>query len=279
MSARLPSAAVRMSPGSLVITMTWSSAAALTAAPRCAPATKTPPPPCTACSAAAFCWSRPARTTGAWSGERISGPAADGDVVDAGLVGACAVRRQPGEPDDQVAGVGGDSDSSTVPPAPDDLATVVRSDGLGPARSSRSAPGLPPSDSRTEVTVTGRPMSTSRPVPSYRFPNSGVVYQSVRHGVAGLPLSASAACCGSSPPPGPNAATLAGVSAAVGVAAGEGVRAGAGEAEAGAGADPTAVPEPAGDGPGVPPGRPALRGCRVRTAAAAPARPAAATSL
>jgi len=39
---------------------------------------------------------------------------------------------------------------------------------------------------RAAVIVTGRPMSTSRPVPGYRFSNWAVVYQSVCHAVAGL---------------------------------------------------------------------------------------------
>ena len=84
-----------------------------------------------------------------------------------------------------------------------------------------------------------RPMSSSRPVPGYRFPKKGVVYQSVRQGVAGLPLTASAACCGSSPPPGPKAATPAGVRAcaATGLSRSGGGRAGLRRAGLDAGRD------------------------------------------
>ena len=45
----------------------------------------------------------------------------------------------------------------------------------------------------------------------------------MRQGVAGLPLTASAAFCGSSPPLGPKAATLAGVRACTGTGLAEGV--------------------------------------------------------
>jgi hypothetical protein len=68
----------------------------------------------------------------------------------------------------------------------------------------------------TLVAVTVRPRSSSSPVPAFRLPKSAVVYQSVRHGVAGSPDSASDSACGLSPsdaPPGPNAVALTGVRA------------------------------------------------------------------
>src|SRR5215472_13209672 len=70
--------------------------------------------------------------------------------------------------------------------------------------------------------VTGRPMSTSRPVPGYRFPNRVVVYQSVCHAVPGLRSIARRASSLLSPwpPEGPNAAALAGLSVRGGAAAG-----------------------------------------------------------
>src|SRR6516162_2046750 len=112
-------------------------------------------------------------------------------------------------------------------PASADVATVCRSAsaGLLPARSCRSEPDVP-RESRTEEIVTVRPMSSSRPVPAYRFPKDAEVYQSVRQGVAGLPLTASAAFCGSSPPRGPEAATLAGVRACTGTGLAERVAVG-----------------------------------------------------
>src|SRR5260221_7983541 len=73
------------------------------------------------------------------------------------------------------------------------------------------------------VIVTGRPLSSSRPVPDCRLPNRAVAYQLVCQGVARWPASASGAFCGLSPcavPPGPNAAALAGVSAVTGGAEG-----------------------------------------------------------
>src|SRR6516225_7623814 len=112
-------------------------------------------------------------------------------------------------------------------PASVDVATVCRfaNAGLLPARSCRSEPEEP-RESRTEEIVTVRPMSSSRPVPAYRFPKDAEVYQSVRQGVAGLPLTASAAFCGSSPPLGPKAATLAGARACATTGLAEGVSVG-----------------------------------------------------
>src|SRR6266487_2750907 len=65
-------------------------------------------------------------------------------------------------------------------------------------------------------------MSTSRPVPGYRFPNWAVVYQSVCQAVAGLRSIASRArsLLSPGPPEDPNADALAGVSARSGAAAG-----------------------------------------------------------
>src|SRR5579872_5949344 len=108
--------------------------------------------------------------------------------------------------------------SSTVLPAAVEVATVRRSARTGrrPARSCRTAPGWPPRDSRTEETVTVRPMSSSKPVPACRWPKSGVTYQSLNQGVAAWPEIANEARCGSSPsavPAGPNADTRAGVRA------------------------------------------------------------------
>jgi hypothetical protein len=77
----------------------------------------------------------------------------------------------------------------------------------------------------TPVAITVRPRSRSKPVPDSRFPNWAVVYQSVFHGVDGLPDSASEAFCGLSPPdvpPGPNAVALTGVTSCAGVVAGDG---------------------------------------------------------
>ena len=62
-------------------------------------------------------------------------------------------------------------------------------------------------------------MSSSRPVPEYRFPKRAVVYQSVSQPAPGRLLIASRARCGSSPPPGPKAETLTGVSRRAGAAA------------------------------------------------------------
>src|SRR6266702_3845812 len=75
------------------------------------------------------------------------------------------------------------------------------------------APERLPTDSRTEATVTVRPMSRSRPVPCFSAPNRGVAYHWLYQGRAAFPATASAAFCGLSPSPrpaGPNAATLAG---------------------------------------------------------------------
>src|SRR5579872_2195929 len=124
--------------------------------------------------------------------------------------------------------------SSTVLPAAVEVATVRRSARTGrrPTRSCRTAPGWPPRDSRTEETVTVRPMSSSKPVPACRWPKSGVTYQSLNQGVAAWPEIANEARCGSSPsavPAGPNADTRAGVRAST-TAAGlaEGVAVGLG---------------------------------------------------
>src|SRR6185437_8786547 len=108
------------------------------------------------------------------------------------------------------------------------------SDSVVPARTCRSAPGLRPSRIVTLVAVTARPSLSSRPVPRCRLPKRAVVYQSVRHGVAGFPESARAARRGLSPrdgPPGPYAVALTGVTA------GRGERGAADAREARAGAD------------------------------------------
>src|SRR5271165_1148958 len=107
------------------------------------------------------------------------------------------------------------------------------SSGTAPTRSSRFAPGRPPSVSLTVVTVTVRPMSRSKPVPVFRSPKFGVAYQSVSQPAAGSARTR-AAFCGLSPsavPLGPNATAVTGaivrgrggtgvrvVAAAVGVA-------------------------------------------------------------
>src|SRR5438132_9863107 len=81
-----------------------------------------------------------------------------------------------------------------------------------PERSSTPAPCPLPSVIRAAVIVTGRPMSTSRPVPGYRFPKWALVYQSVCHAVAGLASIARRARSPLSPwpaPEAPNAAALA----------------------------------------------------------------------
>src|SRR5258708_8628507 len=74
------------------------------------------------------------------------------------------------------------------------------------------APERLPRDTRTEETVTVRPMSRSRPVPFFSAPNRGVAYHWLYQGRAAFPATANAAFCGLSPsarPTGPNAATLA----------------------------------------------------------------------
>src|SRR5215472_14692766 len=57
-------------------------------------------------------------------------------------------------------------------------------------------------------------MSTSRPVPGYKFPNWAVAYQSVYHAVAGFPSIARRArsLLSPEPPADPNAVALTGVS-------------------------------------------------------------------
>src|ERR1700722_12775563 len=87
------------------------------------------------------------------------------------------------------------------------------SDGVLPTRSWKPAPGTPPRVPPAPVIVTGRPMSSSRPVPSWTFANRGVPYQLVVQAVAGLPSIARDASCGLPPsavPSGPNATTLTG---------------------------------------------------------------------
>ena len=103
-----------------------------------------------------------------------------------------------------------------VPPAFETRATAGSQAGTGllPARNWMSAPELT-RDSRTEATVTGRPMSSSSPVPRFSAPNRAVAYHWLIQGRARSPPMASAAPCWSSPSPrpaGPNAATLAAVS-------------------------------------------------------------------
>src|ERR1700722_20449652 len=89
------------------------------------------------------------------------------------------------------------------------------SDGVLPTRSWKPAPGTPPRVTPSPVIVTGRPMSSSRPVPPWTFANCGVPYQFVVQAVAGLASIARDASCGLSPsavPSGPNATTLTGAS-------------------------------------------------------------------
>src|SRR5579862_1421407 len=114
-----------------------------------------------------------------------------------------------------------------MPPTPDERATERSSDrtGLPPTRTWRSAPGRPARDRRTDVIVTVRPRSSSRPVPPFPL-RSEVAYHWLVQGVAGSPLSARAAICGLSPsavPAGPNAVTLAGVRVRTATGVGESV--------------------------------------------------------
>src|SRR5258708_2967507 len=59
------------------------------------------------------------------------------------------------------------------------LTGIVLSAGSSPTRICRLAPGALPSRIRRLVTVTRRPMSSSRPVPDLSMPNLAVAYQSV----------------------------------------------------------------------------------------------------
>src|ERR1700722_7117655 len=97
------------------------------------------------------------------------------------------------------------------------------SGGVLPARGWKPAPGTRPRVTPAPVIVTGRPMSSSRPVPPWTFANCGVPYQLVVQAVAGLASIARDASCGLSPsavPSGPNAPTLTGASAGPGPGAG-----------------------------------------------------------
>src|SRR5689334_6539808 len=112
----------------------------------------------------------------------------------------------------------------TAPPALLALATLGSQlgTGLAPARSWRLAPAGATSQTRTEETVTVRPMSTSRPVPVLRLEKNGVAYHWLYQGAARLPATARAAICGLSPlavPDGPNAVTRVTVSACAGTGA------------------------------------------------------------
>ena len=66
---------------------------------------------------------------------------------------------------------------------------------VAPTRSWKSAPWALPSVILALVIVTRRPISMSRPVPGFRFPNLAVVYHSVCQAVAALPSMASRASC------------------------------------------------------------------------------------
>src|ERR1700753_612970 len=55
---------------------------------------------------------------------------------------------------------------------------------LLPIHTWMSAPSWLPRTSRTRLTVTGLPMSSSRPVPGCRVPKPGVAYQELDHGRA-----------------------------------------------------------------------------------------------
>ena len=128
------------------------------------------------------------------------------------------------------------SRNCTVPPTSDALAATGSWAGSDrfPTRTWTSAPTGVPRASRTRVTFTASPMSSSSPVPGLSWPNSGVAYQLVCHACPS-PLMIPAARPGWSPsdvPSGPAAAADAIVSRRTAIAPETGPRA---EDAAGAG--------------------------------------------